>query len=121
MKRDMDLVRKILMAIEASPLSVNSHEVELPDADDQVVSYHIMILNEAGLLVGIDVSDNERIRWLAVRLTWDGHDFVEAARDDTRWAKAKRTITERGGVMLVEVLKQLLVQFARDAVFQSRV
>jgi hypothetical protein len=31
------------------------------------------------------------------RLTMAGHDFLEATRDETRWNKAMKTVSEKGG------------------------
>ena len=47
-------------------------------------------------------------------LTYKGHDFLEHARDETRWKKAKETIGRLGGALttqtLLTVLKQLLTR-----------
>ena len=42
------------------------------------------------------------------RLTARGQDFIEAARDDTRWRKAMKTVSEKGGAVTVSVLTQIL-------------
>ena len=31
------------------------------------------------------------------RLTWQGHEFLDAARNEDRWNQAKKTISEKGG------------------------
>jgi hypothetical protein len=117
MKRDMDLIRAILLEVEAWPIDRRSTSVEIPGHDAQVISYHVMLLDEAGLLKGMDASGMGNIEWLVDRLTWSGHEFVEAARDDTRWRKALNTIGEKSGAVLFEIVKQVLVQLAREAVF----
>ena len=43
------------------------------------------------------------------RLTMAGHDFLEASRDETRWNKAMKTVSEKGGgAITIGVLVQLL-------------
>ena len=55
--------------------------------------------------------------WRAKRLTWAGHEFLEASRDDTRWEKAKEEVTGKVGGMVFEILKQVLIETARTSVF----
>ncbi len=52
---------------------------------------------------------------IATSLTWEGHEFSEAARDDTRWNKAMTVVKEQGGSITLGVLKQLLVSLMRNA------
>jgi DNA-binding transcriptional ArsR family regulator len=93
MKRDMDLARKILFAVEAcnDPLGPQS-ELKIEGYSDQMISYHVKVLAEAGLLEAEDVSEmgSDGFRWWAESLTWQGHEFLEAARDDTRWPVVSR-------------------------------
>lgn len=89
MKRDMELIRRLLMSVEG--------EEPTPDltgyTEEQRV-YHMALLIEAGLLDGtvrtnsIGYPDGYRVR----KLTWAGHEFLDAARDDTIWRKAKTEI-----------------------------
>ena len=61
---------------------------------------------EAGLLEGGDHTStgSEGPEGLANRLTWAGHEFLDAARDDATWGKAKTAVKTAGGVGF-EVLK----------------
>lgn len=117
MKRDMDLIRKIMLEVESWPLHKRGTRPEIPGYDPQVISYHVMLLDEAGLLKGLDASGASDIDWFVDRLTWPGHEFVEAARDEARWRKALNTITQKGGAVVFEIVKQALVQLAKEAVF----
>ena len=117
MKRDMDLVRRILLEVESWPVDQWACAVEIPGVDPQVVSYHVRLLHEAGLLRRIDASAGSDIIWWVNSLTWQGHEFVEAAREETRWQSAVSTITEKGGALLFDLLREVLVQLARGAIF----
>jgi hypothetical protein len=48
---------------------------------------------EAGLVVGITTNDarGTLARGIIARLTWQGHEFLDAARNDTTWRKARET------------------------------
>ncbi|MCH8876710.1 MAG: DUF2513 domain-containing protein [Chloroflexi bacterium] len=115
MKRDMDLVRKILLRLEGVPFEERSSEIDMQGYDQQTVSFHIMLLDEAGLVKGIDASGVAEIYWFADRLTWEGYEFLEASKDDENWKRATSLVASKGGGMVFEVLKQVLVAMARDA------
>ena len=46
-------------------------------------------------------------------MTWEGHEFADAARDETRWKKAMGIVEEKGGAVTLDVLKELLLHLAR--------
>lgn len=48
-------------------------------------------------------------------MSWDGHEFLEASRDDERWFKAKEIIAELKGATF-EVIKYVLVQIMTEKV-----
>ena len=111
MKRDMNLIRLLLLATEG--------EEPKPDlsaySEDQRV-YHSALLIEAGLVHGETVLDGsgQPVGTVTLRLTWVGHEFLDAARNDTIWKKAGERI-KKSGVdvtmsLLQEILKQLLKQ-----------
>ena len=54
-----------------------------------------MLLDEAGLIEAIDLSSRNGPAWLPQRLTWAGHEFIEASRDESRWHKALNLMKEK--------------------------
>jgi hypothetical protein len=112
MKRDMDLARKILFEIEKAPLEEGWVDIKFDDYTEEEVTYHIMILAEAGLIHAIDQSSLQKTEWYAQRLTWEGHEFLDAARDNGRWDKAKGAMSQVGGFVF-EIGKQLLIQYMK--------
>ena len=56
-----------------------------------------------------DWSSVSRKDILVSRMTWAGHEFLEAARDDTRWSKAKTAATKVGS-LTISVIQPILVQ-----------
>ena len=83
MKRDMDLIRKILFHIEESN-ELDTRNIDISGYEKNIVDYHIKLLNEAKLL-NADILPPERgtifIRTIG-GLTWQGHDFLDAARNE---------------------------------------
>jgi hypothetical protein len=117
MQRDMDLVREILFQVERDnndPLK--SVEVEVEGYSDIQINYHIMLLAEAGLIEAKDASTLGGSEWTPKRLTWRGHEFLEAARSDTIWREAKHRTLQNAGGLSLDVLKAVLVQGAKHAV-----
>ncbi len=45
------------------------------------------------------------INFTATRLTWTGHEFLDATRSDTVWNKTKETFTTKGLDMTFETIK----------------
>ena len=113
MKRDMDLCRRILLAVEAD--SDNSPK-EFPFAseyDTFTINGHVRLLEDADL---IDVSHpGNMVPWRIDGLTWAGHDFLDAARDEGRWTSAKDRLGDAWSTVSFTLLKELLDDFARKA------
>jgi Hypothetical protein (DUF2513) len=108
MKRDMELVRKILLAVEEATTTDKPIPIKLEGYDLRVISYHIQRLHEAGLIEALDASDLGTSRWHATSLTWAGHEFLDTARNDTVWQRAMTSVNEKGGSVSLEVLKSIL-------------
>ena len=116
MKRDMDLARDILLALEARGNGrLGLIEVDIPERSRAEVAYHIMVLSQAGLIEATDLSSPGRFDWRARHLTWQGHEFIEAARNDTLWEHAKSTVIERTSGLALELLKGVLTQLGKQA------
>lgn len=114
MTRDMDLARKLLLMIEAHPSPDGPlQQVHVDGYDDQVVSYHIKQLHQAGYIEAQDLSAQECL-WFPGALTWRGHEFLDAVRNDTVWEKTKAAVKDKGGSVPFDVLKDLATSFLRS-------
>ena len=122
MKRNMDLVRLLLIVYESVPEDSNvwwwNDTPEIPKFHKEEIDYHIALMCDAGLLkpTKIKVPKRDEIT-VGVRMTWDGHDFLEACRDENRWKKAKK-IAGKVGVFTIEILKQILAQLVQTQLKQ---
>lgn len=106
MKRDFELIRKILLEAEGFPPGTSGFHVNFPDEySDSLVNEHAEILIDAGLLDGKVLRGAAGLSAVMIlKLTWAGHDFLEASRDDTIWAKAKKLTVEKGGGITFDLL-----------------
>ena len=108
MKRDMDLVREILLATE-NKSDFSSWLV--PDIEGYTkleIYYHIKLLIQAGLVEGENLSSDSGDKWVIKTLTSTGHDFLDASRNDTIWNKAKDSIKSKGLSLTFDLLKMAL-------------
>jgi len=116
----MDLVRKILLAIdECDDPWGPKDSIQVEGYSDEVISYHVKLLAQAGLIEADDVSEMgpDGFSWWAGSLTWEGHEFLEAVRDETRWNKTKKSVSEKAGGLMFEVLKFALTQGIKGQLF----
>ena len=116
MKRDMDLIRTILLAVEEQA-DADNRELRIDDAPtDEVLAYHYLLLDDAGLIEARHMGTVGYYRLLEPkRLTWAGHEFLDAARNEALWEQAKRMVFEKTGGQAMEVLKAVLVSLAKKA------
>lgn len=109
MKRDMDLCRKILFAIEEQYVDTVLYGLEVEGYSMQQVAYHCKILHDAGLISNYKgyFASNRLYNFAVGSLTWDGHEFLDKIRQDTIWKKTKDVITQRGLPMVLDVVKEI--------------
>lgn len=109
MKLKKDLVRDILLAVEADSSSPEkSILLELESGTSQEIAYHVMLLHEAGLLFGQDESVLSDVYpvWRPKRLTFEGHEILDTVRDTEVWRRTK-TGAEKAGVASIGLLMEL--------------
>ncbi len=115
MKRDMDLCRDILLDLESKPFDPGSVEIKISGKSEEEISYHLMLLDQAGLVKAVDLSKStQRMKWRATHLTWDGHEFLDASRNETVWERAKATLQDKSVGMTFEILKALLIEYCKQ-------
>jgi hypothetical protein len=110
MKRDLDLIRSIMLAAETSPpgRSLCPHrEAAKHLGDVTIVGEHIRLLQDAGFLEAeVDRDESGRyFSWSIYRITNDGHDYLDSVRDETVWAKTKDNLKKVSGSAALDVVK----------------
>jgi hypothetical protein len=113
MKRDMDLIRAVLIEVEKLPYDGGFHDISVHGYSGEEITYHVRLANEAGLIEAINLTTVDGICWRPLRLTYEGHEFLDAARSDTVWEKAKKMLLSATGVITIEGLKAALPQIVR--------
>ena len=98
MKRDMDLVREILLLIESNDkfwVDWRDCEFESLDRDYTTTYYHIKIMVDGGLL------ECEKAKYAdqydTLYITAKGHEFLDCIINDDIWHEVKERIAVVGG------------------------
>jgi hypothetical protein len=98
-QRDLDLIREILLLVEADPQCDGTREYcyQTPEEfgihghSTEEVAYHLALLIQAGFVDGAVVS--KIIPMHVIRsLTWNGHEFLDNVRDKGIWNKTKERV-----------------------------
>jgi Hypothetical protein (DUF2513) len=105
MKRDMDIIRRILLDVEDDRYHYGAL-VHLDDVPDEICAQHVALIFDAGLAEGrLIKTDAHGIVGACVdRLTSSGHDFCDGIRQDTIWNKAKEHVIKPGASYGLSVL-----------------
>jgi hypothetical protein len=103
LKRDMEIVRDILISVEER-IDLKPAVVQLPGYDPYVVARHVEMLFDFGYLDGTaspNLADGYRDIHV-IDLSWSGHDFVGAICAKSHWEtlKSKFTVAELAGLPL---------------------
>ncbi|OQA32204.1 MAG: hypothetical protein BWY57_02141 [Betaproteobacteria bacterium ADurb.Bin341] len=108
MKRDMDLVRRIILATTELPYGETLNELE--GVSQEEFAMHAIWLQEAGLIDAIAQAGSGSSAKFAIisRLTWDGCEFADAIASDTLWNKAKENVFKPGISFTFDILKDWL-------------
>jgi hypothetical protein len=102
MKRDMDMVRELLLEI--------TDDVLRPNPWDDGVIYHLKMLSEIGFIEGIaflQTFDGWHAAPSDPQLTWRGHEFLETIREKSVWDKVKSVAKEKGVGLTIESITKI--------------
>jgi hypothetical protein len=117
MKRDLELIRKIVLTIEDSESARAPQPLIIKEYTPAQIGYHAWLLVDAGFAKGVDSTHigSDGPEAIILSLTWAGHEFAEAARNENIWKTALTTVKEKTGTITVAVLTQLLSSLLRSA------
>lgn len=117
MKRDLDLIRRILLDIEALPVGQSRDSIKYPEYDQPTIGQHINLLHQAGLIEAIIQKvkpTNRVVKFTITGLTWKGHDFLDLVKNDSIWNKAKEKFIKPGVSFSFELLFAWLKAQAKE-------
>jgi len=117
MKRNMDLIRSLMLRLEELPMDMGDAVTIQPgckaldgiEGSDAEINHHLELLRSVGFL---DCPSGQPMFGIIyMGLTWEGHDFTDAVRNADTWAKTKSVAERAGGWtvgMLLEIAKGVI-------------
>jgi hypothetical protein len=118
MKRDMELIRELLLAIEAVKKDTSFPASDLNLESDwatEDVYYNLQLMADAGFIDAQPVKSFQGIHNVLIkRMTYEGHEFLDNARNESIWKEAMGLVQQKGGSVAIGILTQLLTSVAKQ-------
>ncbi len=120
MKRDMELIRTILLKVELEydPKDRAISNLQIPGYDKYTVDSHLKLLEQSGFFDKIVWVKSVRASDSAItisNLTNIGYDYLDKIRDDGTWQKTVKTITDKGLDMSIKTISAVATAFITSA------
>ena len=114
MKRDMDLVRYILISAESAEDGLKLSDVEPYGCDAKTAAFHIEMMRAHGLIdAKVTYAFGGAPLYGEVSgLTWEGYEYLDAVRSNRVWEKAKSAVSKSIGEASLSVMKELCSSIA---------
>lgn len=115
MKRDVEVFRKILMQVEQRPNGLIDEIHGIDRVEESELHGHVELLVEAGYLKATDQTSfgDQFNRFLLERITFEGHEFLDAIRHEGFIEELKSKARDEGTSLPLTILKELGTQFLR--------
>lgn len=118
MKRDLDVVRAILITAEKADGPIGFDVLSRCCDNMEKLAFHIGLMQSHGLLVAEIDRDGygEPVDVQVSSMTWDGYDYLDAIRSPQVWNKAKDAISKAVGDTSLSVVKQACATVATELI-----
>jgi DNA-binding transcriptional ArsR family regulator len=116
MKRDLDLIRLILLKIEDTDLTttrltcesfcdINGSELYT----EAFISHHIELLLDSGYVKALRVDSMGRLYsdFIIKRITSAGYDYLDSVRDESVWKTVKNRLSSVGSSVALDIIQSL--------------
>ena len=117
MKRDMDLIRQLLLRLNEKDTTAHVDDIEVNGFTKFEVGYNLLLMYDAGLLIAEPQKTNtgRTISILPFDLTWEGHELLDKIRNDSIWEEIKHGYKEKGLKSIsIDLLKRMSDKFIRE-------
>lgn len=126
MKRDLDLIRNILLAIEASSSDkINLYDLaDLLDVDPDTVFFHLELLRDKKFIIAhggcvvLTPQTRKHEPYTIRRITSDGYDYLDSIKNDTIWENTKKSVKSFGANVSFSVIKTIAEKLIIDSVIK---
>lgn len=116
MKLNPDCLRAVLIAYEALPAINREIGLKIEGFSDEELYSHQQLLEDAGFIeLSYEGSSSDPYLTFPKRLTYAGHEFLNASRDESNWKAVKNGMLKAGG-FVIEVAKPLLIELLKSQI-----
>ncbi len=118
MERDMALVRQILKEAERADGPLDAAGLVADGWTFETVAHHVQVMADYSLVSASVVRDanGEPVRATVRSLTWEGHDFLDAVRDERVWVRVREAVAGSAGSVAFDTMKRLAGRVAEGLV-----
>lgn len=112
MKRDMSLIREILLVCEQAHGVIDITDMGTTQEDKDLVAYHTELLIDAGYIIGkvTKGSSGYAVRAYIQRMTWQGTELLEKMKNETVFKAALKKLLTSCGVVTIGMLEKAAEQ-----------
>jgi hypothetical protein len=113
-KRDWDLIREVLLEVEAlNPAKFETKSYgPVAESNNAAKDIQAVMLWKAGFITGADFSADGGDGVIARELSWSGHELLDTMRSKPVWEKIKITAQEKG----IELTYDTVIALGKAAV-----
>src|SRR5271157_2764899 len=120
LKRDMDLIRELLLKLESWPMErgdvvpISPDALATEDHSPHEIEYHLTLLKEAGF---VDFPQEWEAGFYFRAITWRGHEFLDTVRNPEIWRETKSGVAKIGGAsaeFVWEIAKGYVKHLAKE-------
>lgn len=122
MKRDLDLVRAILITAENSDEPIGEDILLSIEPDAKKMAYHLELMQAHGLInvtVKYDGLNKTPYMLKLHSVTWEGYDYLDAIRSARVWDEAKASMMGAIGEVSLSLAKETSLMVARQLIQQQ--
>lgn len=125
MQLNYECIRALLLYFETN-LKINNHGLpegikiknidftnDFPSFSPDEIYYSIKKLIEAEYIISRKKEVSPR-SMIIDEITFKGHEFLDASKNNSNWKKTIEFVKNKGGGITLEILKQVLIQYAKD-------
>jgi len=108
-RRDWDLIREILLRVEAGDGEKEIECAEFAPASEALVAHNMWLLIETGMAEGGGRRPGSMgpPHAYVYRLSWSGHELLDQIRQESVWVRIKSIAKEKGVDLSVDAIKGL--------------
>jgi hypothetical protein len=110
------------LKIEDSSVDKALSNIQIDGYENDEIAYNISLLKSAGFIEGeilYEIGSVVPSAYMIFGMTWLGHEFLDACRNEGIWAKAKEKLRIIGNDVPLEVIKEVLIDIMKKQLIGS--